>query len=89
MTASVNPAVGPPGECAKCADREDSGRRTKNRLITFGQSLIGAGQASLTGTGVWLFFGDQPAAAGAAAVLAGLGFPVIKGLSKLRPRPRN
>ncbi|MFF9409812.1 hypothetical protein ACF1B0_30460 [Streptomyces anandii] len=85
----VIPSVRPPDECPQCAQHEDAVRRTKNRLITAGQSLIGAGQASLAGTGVWLFLDGQSAAAGAAAVLAGLGFPAIKGLSKLRPKPRN
>ncbi|MFF0191066.1 hypothetical protein [Streptomyces sp. NPDC005244] len=54
-------------------------------MITSGQVAIGAAQTGVTGTGVWLFIEGQPVAAAASAALAGLGFPVIKGLSKLRP----
>lgn len=89
MSASAMPPVGPPEDCAQCVQHEVTVRRIKNRLVTATQSFIGAGQAGLAGTGVWLFVGGQPAAAAAAAGLTALGFPVIKGLSKLRPRRRN
>ncbi|MPY38105.1 hypothetical protein FNH09_44930 [Streptomyces adustus] len=84
MTASVMP----PAECAKCVEREEGDRRTKNRWITGGQTLVGAVQVGLTGTGIWQFVDGQWLAAGAAAGLAALGYGAIKGLSKLRPEPR-
>ncbi|WP_331731942.1 hypothetical protein [Streptomyces sp. NBC_00989] len=87
MTASVIPYAGPPAPCAKCTEREESGRRTKNRLITGAQTLVGVGQVALTGTGVWQFVDSQWLAAGAAAGLAALGYGAIRGLSKLRPKP--
>ncbi|WP_199578028.1 hypothetical protein [Streptomyces sp. CRB46] len=88
MSASTMPSIDPPDVCPECAQRESAVRRTKNRLITAGQTVIGAAQAGLAGTGVWLFVEGQSVAAAASAALAGLGFPVIKGLSKLRPQSR-
>ncbi|MFC7266149.1 hypothetical protein [Streptomyces lutosisoli] len=89
MSASVMPSVDPPAACPECTQRESAARRTKNRLITAGQTAIGAVQTGLAGTGVFLFVEGQSVAAAASAALAGLGFPVIKGLSKLRPKPQD
>ncbi|MER6715542.1 hypothetical protein [Streptomyces sp. NPDC000877] len=80
MGTLMPPAV----TCPDCAEREARARRTRNRLVTVGQSVIGTAQAGLASTGVWLFLEHQSAAAAAAAALTGLGFPVIKSLSKLR-----
>ncbi|MEU5298572.1 hypothetical protein [Streptomyces umbrinus] len=85
MSAVVVPSVSPPHRCEACAQRKEAAARTMNRLITAGQSLIGTGQAALTGSGIWLFLDGQPLQASAAAVLAGLGYPAIKMLSKQRP----
>ncbi|MGW4103077.1 hypothetical protein [Streptomyces sp. NPDC004976] len=85
MSATVIPSIDPPDMCPECTQRESAARRIKNRLITAGQSVIGAAQTGLAGSGVWLFVEGQPVAAAASAALTGLGFPVIKGLSKLRP----
>ncbi|MFD3930227.1 hypothetical protein [Streptomyces sp. NPDC058614] len=92
MTAPVIPQVRPPDEgsnCPECTRRKETVRRFQNRLITVGQTLIGAGQATFAGTGIWQFVDSQWLGASAAAVLAALGYPAIKGLSKLRPKPRN
>ncbi|MFD7880704.1 hypothetical protein ACFV5G_42740 [Streptomyces sp. NPDC059766] len=91
MTTNEIPAARPPGEregCGKCEEREERDRRTKNRWITAGQTSVGMGQVALAGTGVWQFVDGQWLATAAAAALAALGYGAIKGLSKLRPKPR-
>ncbi|MER6122996.1 hypothetical protein ABT173_09985 [Streptomyces sp. NPDC001795] len=84
--AAVVPSAGPPARCEVCAQRKKAAIRTRNRLITAGQALIGTGQVALSGSGIWLFVVGQPLPAAAAAGLAGLGYPAIKMLSKLRRR---
>ncbi|WP_422762663.1 hypothetical protein [Lysinibacillus sp. NPDC056220] len=86
MSAAAIPSAGPPDECGACTERKKAADRTKNRLVTAGQSLLVTGQAALSGTGILLFVEGQPLQASAAGVLAGLGFPAIKMLSKLRPK---
>ena len=82
----MSAAAAAPAKCPECAEHKQAADRLKNRLITAGQSVIGTGQAAMTGTGIWLFIDGQPLQASAAAVLAGLGYPAIKMLARLRPK---